>query len=366
MLSSQHSSKDMLKAIKLSLGAQQVSAAGFALLWSVAVSTVALKILTMFEGFSEFSPASILGTLNSVRSDGVPPWFVATCLPLGVIWLVGFQWFFTGVFRSGALQLAGHSNDVSVPAHIKRDAALVIPIAFVIPVLLLAFAPLWALTLDIEGWAGTVTMALTLPFALIPVAIGAFIGAIIKFSSPLFVPAVTVDGDDVFDSIGRSVSYAVRNPVYYVWLMIQKVVVTCLGIAIAAAILGVMWGAVVAGAWLIKGRETVDAAVAVVVDGSVSSLSPDWVPMVLGLFFWGTVAIAVSWIMVVSANGDLMTYVILRQRTDGIPYGQVHTWSSVEKLLTATKTAEMAEEARKRWDDEQATGAEKPQESANE
>ncbi|MCF6227702.1 MAG: hypothetical protein L3J82_03415 [Planctomycetes bacterium] len=365
MHSNHHNYRDMLRAIGLSFGSRRISAAGFGLLWTCAVLVSTLKLLTMFEGYENFSPVSIKGSVAAVQAHGPNLWFALICIPISGLWAIGFQWFLARVFRSGALQLSGLEDENLIPRHLQLGAAFLLPVSFFLPVVLLLFGPLWSLTFNIDGVFGTVVMAVTSPFALVPMAIGAVLFAMFTFACPLFMPAVMVDGEDLFDSVGRSISYVVREPCYYLWLIINKLMVTVLATVIAGIVLGIIWGAVAAAIWVIKDPETVESTYRVVTEGAGADIAPDWVPLLLGNLIWGTIGIGLCWVLVVSGNCDLMMYVILRQRIDNVPYEQVHSLASVETLVTAAGTAIMAEEAHKRWDAEQAEAGEKPEETAN-
>lgn len=365
MQSSKKKYPDMLRAIALSFSTGRTATAGFGLLWTILIAVISLKMLTCFHDYETFSPVSIRKTLLNVRENGLGQKFILVSLPIVALWMVGLQWFFGLTMRAGAIELAGLKEEKVIPRHLRVGSAFVVPVALSLPAILLGFGPLWALTLCIDGTFGTILSAITLPFALIPVGIGAFVGGVMLYASPMYVPATMADGNDAFDAVGASISYVVRNPVYYILLWLQKFAVVLLSTIVACAMLAVMWGAIGMGVWLIRGEAVVDESLEVVFEGSIPSLSRDWIPLILGNFFWGTVAVALSWVLLVSANCDLMIYVTLRRRTDGVPFDRVQSIQSVKDLMTATSTAKMAELAHERWDEDQSKTAEKPEENAN-
>ncbi|MEE9311215.1 MAG: hypothetical protein V3V10_02260, partial [Planctomycetota bacterium] len=127
-----------------------------------------------------------------------------------------------------------------------------------------------------------------------------------------------------------------------------------LATVIAGIVLGIIWGVIAAAIWVIKDPETVESTVRMLTGGVGAEVPPNWVPLLLGILIWGSIGIGSCWVLVVSGNCDLMMYVILRKRIDGVPYHRVHSLASVETLMTAAGTAKMAEDAHKRWDAEQA------------
>jgi hypothetical protein len=66
------------------------------------------------------------------------------------------------------------------------------------------------------------------------------------------------------------------------------------------------------------------------------------------------VVVYLSWLMVVALAADQLVYLLMRYRVDGVPFSAITVAEEKLALPNAVETAEQAEEARKRYDAQQA------------
>ena len=139
-----------------------------------------------------------------------------------------------------------------------------------------------------------------------------------------------------------------------------------LGILAACALAGcavlvLAWVFVAGALWLIGQGEMAEAAFNFAVGGGRFEEGP--VAFGIAVVMWGSAFVLLAWLMVVSLSTDLLIYMLMRYRVDGVTFDKVMVAEEhLDPLKTAVETAEEAEEARKRFDEaEKAKSEDAPQ-----
>lgn len=355
-----HDVRDLTLSFGLAFDLRRVTQAGVALCWTllVAVGVVAILSWRVTGG----RPLSAEGVYDAWLAVTGAPWTPLQALLWSCVfggWLAGFGYLCAPIQRSAAMDIARNERErnPSIPA-LNRQAGFSPLLMLLLPGLCFLLVLLWSLLTFIPGVGGAMASAL----ALIPVMPVAVFGAAFLLvgvaASPMMAPTAVVEGRDYLEVISRPVSYVMQRPGRYFACWAAKLGVVTASALAGSAALAVAWCFVACALWLIGQGELVGATwIQATVSGDPAA---EVAPAAFGLAVaaWSTVFLLGAWLMVVWLSADLLIYLLMRYRVDGVTFDKITLAEErLQAVKTAVDTAEEAEEARLRFDAAQAKDA---------
>lgn len=352
-----HDVRDLTLSFGLAFDLRRVTQAGVALCWTLLVATGVVGILSW--RVTGGQPLTAEGVFGAWMAVSKAPWtplqsILWSCVFLG--WLAGFGYLCAPILRSAAMDIARDERErnPSIPA-LNRQAGFSPLLMLVLPGICFLAVLLWSLLTYIPGVGGAMTAAVVLIFVM-PVAVfGAAFLLVGIAAAPMMAPTAVVEGRDYLETVSRPVSYVMQRPGrYFAYWAAKLGVVTASALAGAAA-LALAWGFVAFALWLIGQGELVGAIwLQATVSGDPAA---EVAPAAFGLAVaaWSTVFLLGAWLMVVWLCADLVIYLLMRYRVDGVTFDKITVAEErLQAVKTAVDTAEEAEEARQRFDAAQA------------
>ncbi|MCC6466581.1 MAG: hypothetical protein IT463_14665 [Planctomycetes bacterium] len=363
-----HDVRDFGLAFSLSFNLRRVSQAGVALCWTLICVGLLLGTLAWRVAGDPLDPLGLDQGLRWLLAPDIT-WArtLVWTLALGG-WLPGFLYLCAPVLRGCAFEIARDDNEPPANnARLFRNAALAPFSALLVPAVLLLLAFLLTLLTNLDGIAGAIGTGLGLSLAL-PLAIAAAAGLIVvALAAPMMGPTAVVEGRDTIEALSRPIGYVLQAPLRYLAYMAAKLGVTALSSVAGGLCLALTWGILWVFIRLAGNSAALDGAVAVATARADVDFASQPVAAILAAAFWGTVGLWLCWLMVVALCADLIVYLLLRYRLDGVTMEKLAIVEErLAKLPTAVETAAEAEEARKRFDAQQAAqpAAPEPQQTA--
>lgn len=354
----------MALAFGLAFDSRRVSQSGVALSWTLVAMIGVSAILSWRTSAGTLTPEGIYVAFESIaRSD----WTPLQLLLFGVsfsAWWAGFAYLCAPIQRSAALDIARDERErnPSIPP-LNRQAAFGPLMVGIAPIVALLFLMLWGLLTYIPGLVGAVVATLTLPLVLLLVIPAAAFCIVGLLAAPMMGPTAVVEGRDYLEVLSRPMSYVIQRPGRYACYIAAKVGVMAASLLAGLAALGVAWGLVGLALWVIgQGDLATESIRQIQADPEV--LEPSQMATGVAVVFWGSVFMLASWLAVIGLSCDTIIYMLMRYRVDGVTFDKIAV--AEERLAlakTALDTAEAAEEARKRFDEQQKS-EEKPVETA--
>jgi hypothetical protein len=356
-----HDWRDIRLAFALAFDLRRVAFSGFAIVWTALVAIVVLGIMSWQAGGTPYSAAGLIAAWDSLVQAGLSPWrlFLCACVVAG--WWIGFGYLTAPVMRSAAIDIARDTGDPrpAVP-RLSRQAALAPLLGLIVPGLALLVAALWALSALIPGTAGAVIAAILLPVALVATVFGAAVLIVVLYAAPMMGPAAVVEGRDYFEAVSRPISYAIQQPGRYFVYLLLKLMTVVVSALVGGAVLAIGWLMILGALWIVGLNELVAA-----IRNAAMGRPEDLMPTLLASILWASVGLLAAWVMTVSLIADLLVYLLMRYRVDGVTFDAItDAEEKLKQLPTAVETAAQAEEARRRWDEQQAGAAEPKPEAA--
>lgn len=348
-----HDLRDMKLAISLAFDTRRVAYCGLALCWTIAFLFAAYGALAWSAGEAPFSKAGHLSIIELLRTHQYSPLSAAAIGSALLAWWLVFAWLTGPVMRSAAMDIARDERERSAgDPGLNAQVALAPLLAFIPAFGALLFALLWTLVAYIPGTAGAIIAALLL----IPVlGLAVFAGAsllIALWAVPMMGPTAVIEGRDCPEAASRPISYVLQKPGRYLLCLLAKLAVATIAALAGAAALGLGWLIVAAAMW-IAGLGPEVAMAWQLAAGQTST--GDALPMLLAGLIWGSTGLLVAWWMAVCLSADVLTYLLMRYRVDGVTFDVITVAEErLELLATAVETAAQAEEARARFDEQQA------------
>jgi hypothetical protein len=346
-----HDVRDMALAFGLAFDLKRVTQAGFALCWTVIVVMGVVGILSwrISGGF----PYDARGVIDAwhVVVDG--PFTPGKALLLACVlgaWWTGFSYLCAPVQRSAALDIARDERDRSfnIPM-LNRQAAFSPLLMLLLPALALLLLLLWSLLTWIPGVAGGVVATVTLPLVLLAAAPAAAFLVVGVLAAPMMSPTAVVEGRDYLEVISRPMSYVMQRPGKYFSYWAAKLGVLAACVLAGSAVLAALWSLVAGALWLVGRGEVARSALDCVFGGGTFDETP--AAFGIAVIFWGTAFVLAAWLMVISLSLDLLIYLLMRYRVDGVTFDKVMVAEEhLDPLKTVAETAEEAEASRKRFD----------------
>ncbi|MBX3473696.1 MAG: hypothetical protein KF754_04880 [Planctomycetes bacterium] len=349
--------RDMPQAIVLACNLRRVVHACYAMLWTFCVVLGLFSILNFrATGSLALSPSGMYAAIETLGRAPVTLGRLAFwgCILLG--WWLGFGYLNAPVLRGAALEIARDERGKLAPEPFLFRMAAVSPVlAMGIPALLAGVILLWSLLAHIPGAAGGVTLVLTLPLALVCALVAALGGLLFLSAAPMMPAAAVVEGRDYLEAFSKPAGFVLQKPFRYAGYLLAKVLVVLLATVAGALVLGLAWG-LVAGCMAVVGAWEVIEGAWVITSQPQAAIETAQLPhFAVASVFWASVATLLCWLSAVSQSADLLTYLLMRYRIEGATFDQVAVAEErLKQLATAIQTAEQAEEARKRFDDQQA------------
>ncbi|MBX3458365.1 MAG: hypothetical protein KF696_00205 [Planctomycetes bacterium] len=348
-----HDYRDFRLAFALAFDLRRVMYAGYALCWTLAVPLLVIGIMSWRAHRRPFSPEGLYRVHESLTSLALTPANALALLSIATAWWIGFGWLCAPVLRSAALDIARDERErpLSIP-HLNRQAAFAPLMGMAGLALGLLIALGWALLAAIPAGVGTALGLVLVPIVLVVGAGAAAIGIVALSSAPMMGPTAVVEGRDYFEALSRPMSYVMQQPGRYLGYLLTKLLTVAISALLGGAVLAISWGLVALALWITGQGEVVTAALEQAGGGPPA---PALLPVMLAGIGWGTVGLLVAWLMVVSLNCDLLTYLLMRYRVDGVTFDQIAiAEDKLKRYPTAAETAAQAEEARRRHDEQQA------------
>ncbi|MCA8912653.1 MAG: hypothetical protein KDB82_13195 [Planctomycetes bacterium] len=350
----------MSAAFGLAFDLRRVTQAGAALTWTLLVSMGVVGLLSWRIEGQLLSPEGVAGAWYLISHAPLTPLsaFVWSCVMCG--WWVGFAYLCAPVQRSAAMDIARDERDrnPSIP-QLNRQAALVPLMVLILPGLCLLLLMLWSLLTYIPGIAGGVVVGLSLPIVLMVVVFGAAFLVVGAASAPLMGPAAVIEGRDHLEALSRAMSYVMQRPGRYFAYLAAKLGVMAASLAVGAATLAVLWGMVGGALWLVGQGDLARHAVQEAAANGAGTFEASPAAFAIGVVFWSSIFVLAAWWMVVGLSCDVLTYMLMRYRVDGVTFDKITVAEEqLDKLKTAVETAAEAEAARQRHDAEQAESSE--------
>ncbi|MEZ5992958.1 MAG: hypothetical protein R3E76_11450 [Planctomycetota bacterium] len=350
-----HDVRDIPTAFGLAFDLQRVTQAGAALSWTLLVTMGVFTLLAWRIDGSWLSVGGVFGAWQLLVDQ---PWTPTKALVAVFVlggWWTGFAYLCAPVQRSAAMDIARDERDrnPNIP-FLSRQAAFVPAIAMIPPALCFLLLLLWSLLTYIPGATGGVLVGITLPLALVLVVFGASFMVVAIAAAPLMGPAATIEGRDYLEALSRAMSYVMQRPGRYFAYWAAKLGVVAASLLVGGLVLGVAWGMVCGAMWMVGQGDLAMAAMREATIQGTGRFEGNEAALTIGMVFWATVFLLVSWLMVVGLSSDVLIYLLMRYRVDGVTFDKITVAEEeLKKFKTATETAEEAEEARKRFDDQQ-------------
>ncbi len=353
-----HDFRDLKLAFALSFDLRRVMYAGLALCWTVLVIGVVLAVLSARAYGQAFSPEGLFLVFDTLGSTPVTP---ARALMFGCIltgWWIGFGWLTAPVMRSAAVDIARDERErrASIPV-LNRQAAFAPLLGLCVAAVALLLALLWSLIAMIPGAAGAVLAGMLLPLVLIAAVFAGAVTIVVLVSAPMMGPTAVVEGRDYFEALTRPMSYAMQQPGRYLCYQGGKLLTVVVSALLGAAALAIGWALIVAALWIVGEWSLVQSAWHEASGRGEGARDVRVLAMLVAGLFWGSVGLLATWLMTVCLCTDLIVYLLMRYRVDGVTFDAIAIAEDKLKIYPrATETAEQAEAARKRFDEQQATG----------
>lgn len=360
MRTHRHDVRDIPTAFGLAFDLRRVTQAGAALSWTLLVFMGVLAVLSWRIAGDPASPRGVEGAIYLITQEAWTPFSALIFACVGCGWWVGFAYLCAPVLRSAAMDIARdeREHNPNIPP-LNRQAALAPLLVLAPPALCFLLLLAWSLLTYIPGVAGGVLAGVTLPFALILVVFGASFLVVGVAAAPLIGPAAVIEGRDYFEALSRGVSYVMQRPGRYFAYLSAKLGVMAASLAVGATVLAVTWLLVAGALWLVGQGEVASRAFSAATADGVSSFQSSPAAFSIGMVFWGTVFVLCAWLMVVGLSADVLIYLLMRYRVDGVTFDEITIVSEqLKKFKNAIETADEAEEARKRHDEQQPETAE--------
>jgi hypothetical protein len=349
-----HDVRDLPSAFGLAFDLRRVTQSGAALAWTLIVAMGVFAVLSWRIEGHLLSPDGVYGAWYLVSRPPTPlTALVWACVLVG--WWVGFAYLCAPVQRSAAMDIARDERDrnPNIPP-LNRQAAVVPLMVLVVPALCFLLLLLWSLLTYIPGVVGGVLAGVTLPLALMLVAFGAAFLVIGVVSAPLMGPAAVIEGRDHLEALSRAMSYVMQRPGRYFAYWAAKLGVMAASLLVGAATLGVMWAMVAGALWLVGQGDVAAHAVKEATATGSGNFEGSPAAFSIGVVFWASTFVLFSWWMVVGLSCDVLIYMLMRYRVDGVTFDKITVAEEqLDKLKTAVETAQQAEESRERHDEQQ-------------
>lgn len=358
-----HDYRDFRLAFSLAFDLRRVMYTGLALCWTLLVPTLVLGILSTRAHGTPFSPQGLYRAQETLLGLSFTPSHIAGVLCVATAWWIGFGWLCAPVLRSSALDIARDERErpFNVP-QLNRQAAFA-PLLAMAPLgAALVLALLWSLVALIPGAFGAAFAATLLPVLLIVGMAAAALTIVAACAMPMMGPTAVVEGRDYFEAVSRPMSYAMQQPGRYFCYLLMKVLTVGVAALLGTAVLALAWCLAFAALWVTGQGEVVALALD---QAQGAPAGPHLLPTLMAGLAWGTLGLLIAWLMVVSLNCDLLAYLLMRYRVDGVTFDEIAIAQDKLKLYpTALETAAQAEEARKRHDEQQAKAQPEPAEAS--
>jgi hypothetical protein len=349
-----HDLRDMKLAFSLSFDIRRVMYCGLALCWTLVVAGAALGVMSLSAGKGLFSPE---GVHDSIYRLAEWPWPVSGLLigaAVLIVWWAGFGWLTGPVLRSAAMDIARDERErvVSIP-QLNRQVVLAPMLAALMPAFAFGLALLWALTTWIPGVVGAIVAALLLLPALAVILFGAASAITALLAAPMMGPCAVLEGRDLFEAVSRPISYLFQRPGRYVQCLLAKLATAAVAALLGALALALAWGMISGAIWLIGPQGLAGEIWSQVL---VTGESARPAAKLIAALFWGSSGLLAAWLMAVCLCADVLTYMLMRYRVDGVTFDVITVAEERLQLLpSAEETAEQAEEARRRHDQQVAS-----------
>lgn len=356
-----HDVRDMPQAIVLACDLRRIVHASMAVLWTFSL-VLALTVLLNWRATGDWTITEdgLLAAADAVWGTpfGLGRTVFWACTLTG--WWLGFGYLNAPVVRSAALELGRDERGKLKPEPLLYRMSAGAPVlAMAIPGLFAACVLIWAFLAHIPGLAGGAILAITLPIALICALVAALGVVLVCASAPMMPAAACVEGRDYLEALSRPAGFVLQKPFRYAGYLAAKAGVVLTAALLGSLVLGVAWAIIAGCMYLVGAGDVAGAAYTAATEPAPVMTSDHWPPFVLASVFWGSVLMLVCWLSVVSQCTDLITYLLMRYRIEGTTFEQVMVAEERLKLFpTAQDTAAEAEEARKRFDAQQAAKAE--------
>jgi hypothetical protein len=345
-----HDFRDLALAFGLSFDLRRVSQAAVALSWTLIVLMGVVSLLSWRAG-GMLRPDGMLLAWESATTGWTPlKGLIWSCVIAG--WWAGFAYLAAPAMRSAALDIARDERDreCNIPS-LNRQAAFSPLLVGVPAALALACVVLWALLTLIPGVTGGVLAAVTLPIALLAAAAGAVFLVVGVLAAPMMGPAAVVEGRDYLEALSRPMSYVMQRPGRYFAYWAAKLGVVGASAVAGAAVLAVVWGMVGLALWIIGQGDLAARVMTEISAEGTASFEQQPAAFGIAVVFWSSLFVLAAWLMVVALNCDMLIYLLMRYRVDGVTFDKITVAEEKLKVLkNATETAIEAEEARKRFD----------------
>lgn len=354
-----HDLRDFKLAFGLALDVRRIGHAGIALAWTALVGMGVMAVLAwrIDDGETMLTAGPFWAWQALLALPMTPAKAIFIALAASGWWM-GFVYLSAPILRSAAYDIARDEREKAT-AHpmLCRQAAFAPAMACMPGLACVALLLPGSLLTYLPGEVGAVIAVLLL----VPVVVIALLGALMLLSavaaSPMMGPTAMVEGRDYFEAASRPVSYFIQQPGRYALYIGAKVLITVLALALGALVLGVVWGTAAISMWLVGPEGLIDESMRAatgIPTGSAMSLA-------MATLFWSSVTLVVAWVLVVALICDLIVYLLMRYHCDGVVFSQIMVArEKLESVLTPKQTAAQAEEARQRFDAQQ---AEKPVEN---
>lgn len=358
-----HDVRDMPLAILLACDIRRVVQASLGVAWTAVVAAGLIALMSWrISGNAEFTRE---GTRLALAALTQPPtdWAIALLwLTAPLCWWLGYGYITAPNLRSAALEIARDERGKLPPEpYLYRMAAGAPPFAFLIPACF-ALVPLALSPLPhIDGVAGGIALVLTLPISLVFALLASAGLLLAAVATPMMPPTAVVEGRDYLEAVSRPAGFVLQKPFRYIGYMAAKLGVVVFAAVTGGAVFALAW-AIVAGCATILGAGDVFAQAWKLAQGHVIS-DPEAQAggLAIASVGWASVGVFAAWLCVVSQSADLITYLLMRHRIEGATFDQVFVAEDrLQMLPNANQTAEQAEEARKRYDAQQAAETAKP------
>lgn len=346
-----HDFRDMPQAIVLACDLRRVVQASIGLLWTIAIAAGLAFGLSLESG--DRPQLVILALLK------LPATLPATLLWAGALalWWLGFGFINASVLRSCALEIARdiRGRQPSEPA-IARMAALAPLLGIGIALAFSLGTLIFSLLAHIPGVVGAIVVAITLPLGLACALLAALGLILVAASAPMMPATAAVEGRDVLEAVSRPAGFVLQKPFRYMGYLLAKFAVLLFATILGAGALALAW-AIIAGCMSLVGAgeiATMACRVAILTDLPAEPM--EHLPaFAVASVFWASVATLAAWLCVVAQAADLITYLLMRYRIEGATYEQIMIpQERLAMLPTAIETAQQAEEARQRFDQQEA------------
>lgn len=348
-----HDLRDMKLAISLAFDTRRIGYSGLALCWTIAIVVAAYGALGWISGAGAFTTDGHVSAIEKLQTFQPTLANVAAIGAALLAWWIVFAWLTGPVLRSAAMDIARDERErkAGVPG-LNTQVALAPLLALIPAAGALLLALLWSLTAFIPGAVGAVIAVLLLMPVL---AVAVFAGAatlVALAASPMMGPAAVIEGRDSSEAASRPISYILQQPGRYLLSVLAKLAVAAVATAGGAASLALGWLLIGAALWVVGLAPEFSAA------WRLASGQPEEgaiFPMLMAGLMWGSAGLLVAWLMAVCLCADVLTYLLMRYRVDGVTFDVITVAEERLTLLpSATETAAQAEEARVRFDEQQA------------